>query len=55
MKGKIKTIIIELVVAVIIGAVCFAAMLDGARLELNRLEALNAARAEQIEQTSAQY
>lgn len=50
MKGKIKAVIVEIVAGAIIGAVCFAAMLDGARLELNRLEALNAARIEQIEQ-----
>lgn len=50
MKGKIKTIIIELVAGAIIGAIFLAMTIDGARLELNRLEALNAARIEQIEQ-----
>lgn len=52
MKGKIKAVIVEIVAGVIIGAACFAMMLDGAAMELNRMEALNMARAEQIEQTA---
>lgn len=55
MKGKIKAVIVEIVAGAIIGAACFAMMLDGAAMELNRMEALNMARAEQIEQNTGGF
>ena len=48
MKGKIKTVIVEIVAGAIIGAVCFAMMLDGAAMELNRLDAVNRTRAAEM-------